>query len=238
MSTPRLLGHRGALARAPENTLASFRLAIAEGADGFEFDVRVTADGTAVLLHDTSLARTTGQGADLSETALDEVRKLDAGGWFSEDHAGERVPLLTEVLDEFLGKVPLAMEMKDNLPEADLRDVASRLHELPEAELIVASFRAEPLHSARDLVPAAPRALILRREDALPPPELQQELGLWGVFARQESVDDRFIVEARRAGLSVYAYTVNDATRATQLVASGVNGVISDDPGAVRSGLA
>ncbi|NNE43493.1 MAG: glycerophosphodiester phosphodiesterase, partial [Gemmatimonadetes bacterium] len=117
MTPPRLLGHRGALACAPENTLSSLRRGIADGADGFEFDVRVTADGTPVLLHDASLVRTTGHSADLAETSLDTVRTLDAGGWFSPGHPAEPVPLLQEVLDEFLGHVPLALEMKEVLPE-------------------------------------------------------------------------------------------------------------------------
>lgn len=237
MSRPRLLGHRGALACAPENTLASLHRALSDGADGFEFDVRVTGDGSAVLLHDSGLQRTTGHAAELAETPLETVRSLDAGAWFSPGHAGERIPLLTEVLDEFLPSVPLALEMKEVLPPEILIDVGRRLHAAPDADLLLASFLPEALERARDVVPAAPRALVLRRDTPLPETEQVQALGLWGVFARHESVDERMIVEGRRAGLHVYAYTVNDAHRATQLAAWGLDGLISDDPASVRSGL-
>lgn len=93
-----VIGHRGASDEAPENTMSAFEQALALGADGFEFDVQLTSDGHPVVIHDAMLERTTtGTGAVLATTAR-ELSRLDAGVWFGERFAGERVPLLHEVL--------------------------------------------------------------------------------------------------------------------------------------------
>jgi len=203
--------------------MASFERALADGADGFEFDVRVTADGTAVLLHDERLDRTTARQGLLREVA---ARELPA-----------EVPRLAQVLDAYFGRCALAMELKEVVPDAVLREVSRRLGATPGADFRVASFQEAPLAAARELVPAAPRALILRRGQALPNPATVGELGLWGLFLRQEDADAGSVGRARDLGLGVYVYTVNDEARARELVAAGVGGIISDDPGAVRPGV-
>ena len=91
---PRVVGHRGAAGHAPENTLAGLRKAVELGATWVEFDVVLTGDGVPVLLHDDTLERTTNGRGSIAETALADVRSLDAGSWFSERFAGERVPTL------------------------------------------------------------------------------------------------------------------------------------------------
>jgi len=93
-----LIGHRGASEEAPENTIASFGRALELGADGFEFDVQLTSDGHAVVMHDAMLERTTNGTGPVFESTLEEVRSFDAGGWFGADFVGARVPLLDEVL--------------------------------------------------------------------------------------------------------------------------------------------
>lgn len=93
-----VIGHRGASIEAPENTMAAFTRALDLGADGIEFDVQLTADGHAVVLHDAVLDRTTNGSGPVFDVDLDEVRALDAGSWFGPDFVGERVPLLDDVL--------------------------------------------------------------------------------------------------------------------------------------------
>jgi len=93
-----LIGHRGASSEAPENTMASFERALALGADGIEFDVQMTSDGRAVVIHDAMLDRTTNGSGPVFDATLDEVRSLDAGSWFGASFAGAQVPLLSEVL--------------------------------------------------------------------------------------------------------------------------------------------
>lgn len=93
-----LIGHRGASAEAPENTMASFERALALGADGFEFDVQLTSDGHAVVMHDALLNRTTNGSGPVFDSTLEEVRALDAGSWFSPSFSGAQVPILDDVL--------------------------------------------------------------------------------------------------------------------------------------------
>ena len=95
---PLIIGHRGASALAPENTLAAFRRAINDGADGIEFDVRLAKDGVAVVIHDATLERTTGSiRSRVSQLTAAELNAIDVGSWFrpsesSRSFAGEKVP--------------------------------------------------------------------------------------------------------------------------------------------------
>lgn len=235
--TTRLLGHRGASVPAPENTAAAIRLALAHGAEGVEIDVRALADGSAVLMHDADVGRTTdGEGA-LAAMSADDVAQLDAGGWKSPEFVGEAVPRLDDVLAEFLGKAYLALEMKEILPEPVLDAIGRAYRDHLGAELVLASFDARALERARDVAPAVPRTLILGPKTPFPPAELIQYLGLTGLFAPDPRTDERLVIECRRAGLSPTVYTVNDPGRAEVLAALGVEGIISDDPKALRPHL-
>src|SRR6185503_14444987 len=91
-TTPLILGHRGASAVAPENTLAAFSRAMSDGADGIEFDVRLSRDGVPVVIHDANLNRTAGVARRVSDLTAKELQEIDVGGWF--DHA-ERNPQAT-----------------------------------------------------------------------------------------------------------------------------------------------
>lgn len=98
---PVIFGHRGACAHAPENTLASFRLAFDQGADAIELDAKLSRDGEVVVFHDSTLDRTTNGTGRVDSKSLAELRELDAGSHFSEQFRGEKIPLLLEVLEEF-----------------------------------------------------------------------------------------------------------------------------------------
>src|SRR5436305_669992 len=127
---PLIWAHRGASRQAPENTLAAFSLAARLRADGVELDVQRCATGEVVVLHDDTLARTTGHIGRIAEMPWQEVRALDAGSRFSPAFAGERVPLLAEVLAtlprELYVNVELKCEAVDDrgLTEAALRVIA------------------------------------------------------------------------------------------------------------------
>jgi glycerophosphoryl diester phosphodiesterase len=95
---PLVLAHRGASAYAPENTLAAFNLAFEIGADGIELDVTLTKDGIPVVIHDDTVDRTTDGHGLIKQMTLEQVERLDAGGWFNERFRGERIPTLEQVL--------------------------------------------------------------------------------------------------------------------------------------------
>src|SRR5262249_59307691 len=103
VAPPRVIAHRGAKATSPENTLASIRQAVAEGATWIEFDVKLTSDGHPILMHDPTLDRTTNGKGNVAETTLAAIRELDAGSWFGGRFAREKVPTLEEALEVMSG---------------------------------------------------------------------------------------------------------------------------------------
>jgi glycerophosphoryl diester phosphodiesterase len=94
-----VVGHRGAMGYAPENTMASFERALELGADWIELDVHLTRDGELAVMHDETLDRTTNGTGLVKDRSMAELRQLDAGAWFGSEYAGQRVPSLDEVLD-------------------------------------------------------------------------------------------------------------------------------------------
>lgn len=109
---PLCIGHRGAAALAPENTLASFVKAVSLGVDMIEFDVQLTQDEVPVVFHDEGLERTAGDWGDLASTPLEKLKQLDAGKWFSSSFKGEKVPTLEEALHYLSGKTLMYVELK------------------------------------------------------------------------------------------------------------------------------
>src|SRR6185295_1303429 len=101
MPVPLIIGHRGASAVAPENTMAAFREAIAVGADGIEFDVRLASDGVPVVIHDSTLRRTGGLNQRVADLSSQELSKVDVGTWFAPRFANEAAPSLTELFNLF-----------------------------------------------------------------------------------------------------------------------------------------
>jgi glycerophosphoryl diester phosphodiesterase len=112
----RILAHRGFSAAAPENTLAAFRSAIEAGADGFELDVHMTKDGELVVIHDETVDRTTNGTGWIKDLTLVEIKRLDAGSWYSSQFTDERIPTLREVLDLIKdSNHTVNIELKNNL---------------------------------------------------------------------------------------------------------------------------
>ncbi len=235
---PRVIAHRGGAAGAPENTLAAFRHAHALGATWVEFDVRLTADGRPVVIHDATLDRTTsGQGAVLA-TPLAALGDLDAGEWFGPDFAGEMVPTLEEALE-----LLVEMDMGANIEikaDADLAartaaeclDVVRDVWPATAPPPLVSSFQPDALVMARDRVPQWPRGFLV---EALTDdwPRVAAAVGAWSVHAAAELMTPRHVAEVLDAGYRVVVYTVDDPGRAVNLWDWGVNAIISDRPEAL-----
>src|SRR5512140_687268 len=123
---PLVLGHRGASADAPENTLAAFRLALAQGADGVELDVWRCASGEVVVVHDEDLRRVAGLPVRVPDAPLAELRAADVGAWKGEAFRGERVPLLEEVLAALPAAV-VNVELKSRGRDLRLGDAVAKV---------------------------------------------------------------------------------------------------------------
>lgn len=233
LSRPLIWGHRGASADAPENTIAAFRLARSQGADGVELDAQRCASGEVVVLHDESLGRTARFSGLVTETPYAVVRTLDAG-------RGERVPLLAEVLEAF----PLLVNVELKCERADDRgltaEVVRVVREARAAErVLLSSFNPACLARARFLAPEIPRALLFESgqewplRSALAAPLLDAAaLHPEYVLATPDAVR-----RWRARGYAVACWTVDDPALARRLLASGVTGLITNRPGFLRAQL-
>ncbi len=161
---PLLVGHRGAMDVAPENTMSSFRAGWVGGADILELDVQLSADNQVVVFHDTDLYMKTGLSGQVGQYTADELRALDVGRYFSADFAGERIPLLADVLAWAKGRIPLMIELKQTPPhfnpELDLCTVTLvEAHEMVD-EVVMTSFDQFALYRVKQLNPRLTTSLI------------------------------------------------------------------------------
>jgi glycerophosphoryl diester phosphodiesterase len=248
LSARPVIAHRGASAYAPENTLPAFELAVQQGADALELDVRLTRDGAPVVIHDDTLGRTTDLTGPVRARTLAELRGADAGRWFTLDRGrtfpfrdtGVQIPTLAEVLWTF-PVMPVMIEVKE--PEVQ-EAVRRALIENGAAErCVVASehvgalevFRQEPFASgaAGAEISALYRAVLLRGR--APPCQyrfLSVPLRWHGL-----PVPTRAFVRAARAlGAPVHVWTIDDPATARRLWARGVAGIVTNVPGVVRQG--
>ena len=239
---PWAVAHRGASHLAPENTLSALRSALARGADMVEVDVRRSADGALVLLHDESLRRTTNVARVLPDRApwrvadltLAEIRRLDAGRWKSPTFAGEVVPTLSEAW-ELVRRAGARLLLEVKAPATQpgiMRDVARLLDERPGApgQVVVQSFDS---FAVLDLVTERPDLEV----GLLAPIGLDEltHVAPWASYVnphhRRASRD--YVRAVHEHGMRCVPWTVDAPRRIRQLIDAGVDGVISNRPGAV-----
>lgn len=214
-----VIAHRGASAYEPENTLRAFKRAVDMGADIIEFDVRLSRDGTLVVIHDETLERTTnGQGAVRSKT-LKELRGLDAG-------LGERVPTLDEVVSEIGGKVALAIEIKERGAEEGVVDVI-RGHSLLCSAFVI-SFNERVLVRVRELEPRIATGFLYIY--TLSPVRRALRCGACLLCPYHRFVTSRLVKEAEKASLHVVTWTVDDPKRGEVLRRMGVKAIATNKP--------
>jgi glycerophosphoryl diester phosphodiesterase len=208
---PLLLGHRGARATRsiPENTLASFDLCLEHGCDGFEFDVRRTADSEAVVCHDATIA-----GVRLAETRSADLGDLQAKGL---------VPALETVLRRYAGRCFLDIELKDPGLEGKVADFLRRWP--PQHGYVVSSFLPEVIVAMHRAAPEIPRGLITDKSGEQ---LLSTHLPADYLIPHWKLVDPELAREIYAAGKKMLVWTVNGTDEITRLKALGVEGIISD----------
>ena len=241
---PALIGHRGACAYAPENTLESLRTAAEMGAKWVEIDVKLTSDGVPILMHDDLLDRTTNGFGPVAERTLADLRDLEAGSWFADSFSGIKIPTLEEAIDVLLElNLGLNLEIKAcpgrevETAEATL-DILSRVWDEPD-RLLLTSWSPVALETALDMAPEWPRELPLRMEDfegnwqELADYVEAAAIALDGNACTREQVEA--IMDSER---QVLAYTINDPQRAQILRSWGVDGLLTDAPDVLAPVLA
>ncbi|GAA3754135.1 glycerophosphoryl diester phosphodiesterase [Spinactinospora alkalitolerans] len=248
-----IVAHRGASAYAPENTLAALREAHRRGADMAELDVRQTADGAFVVMHDPTLRRTTNAGAVFPERrpwrvcdfTLAEIRRLDAGSWYGPAFAGEPVPTLEEALetlkDNGLGAlVELKVRRRD--PAAALR-LIGRIAADPhwrgagaDSRLILQSFDWTALRGIAEHLPGARTAVLGTTYSRLALRRVARYASQ--VNPHHLRVSAPYVRHVHEHGLTMFSWTVNTDSAIRRVIRDGVDGIISDYPDRVAGHLA
>lgn len=246
MNPVEIVAHRGASHDAPENTVAAFKLAWEQKADGAELDIHRTRDGKIVVIHDKDTKRTCGTQLSVADTTLDELRKLDAGRWKGEKFAGEKLPLLEEMLATTpLGK-KVFVEVKCG-PEVvtELLRVLTAVGLKPEQTPVI-SFNADVIAAIKKARPALPGYWLVglkkKAEEKRTAEELiarAKELKADGLdLGATDALDGGFAAKIKGAGLRLDVWTIDDPAEAKRLTGLGVAGITTNRPAWLRQQLA
>lgn len=237
---PLIIAHRGASFDAPENTLAAYRRAWEQNADGAEGDFHLTRDGQIVCMHDRTTKRTTNQELIVSEVTLDELKQLDAGAWKGPSFANERIPTLEEILAELPADKLFFIEIKCGQEIFPAIKQAIPRSQVSAEQLRILSFNKEVIAAAKEVFPEIKRHWLVEYQRGLsmiPKPEsILSTLGEIGANGLNSSADQsvltpEFIAELRRRNLELAAWTVDDPLLARQLIDTGVQMLTTNRPG-------
>lgn len=248
MRDPLIIGHRGASATAPENTLIAFERAMADGADGVEFDIQLARDGVPVVIHDATLKRTGLRAGSISDLTSAELEKIDVGTWFNRKYparahrefANATVPTLAGVLDYFRKvEAVLYIEMKCALRDSHAlaREVVRLIHEHKlNSRVVVESFALDSIREIKRIdqgirtaalfEPTVSRPLLPKRtmiDKALSCDA--SEIALHRSFASKRTIE-----EARRRGLHVVVWTADHPSWIGRAVKHGIRAIITNQP--------
>lgn len=221
-----MIGHRGAMGCAPENTLLSIHKAIELGADWVEIDVHCVADKLLVI-HDETVDRTTNGRGKLIDYSFEELRALDAG-------LGQRIPTLQEVLEVTVGKVGLNIELKGLGTGKVLTSLLRNTPETYKNKMLVSSFLMPELEQVVRLNQHV-KIGVLAGNNINESIAWATKLKAFSIHIRLQKVTPKWVDRAHDLGLKVYVYTVNKVVQIRRMKELGVDGVFSDYPNRLTS---
>ena len=235
-SCPLIIAHRGDVSNAPENTLPAFRSAFESGADGIELDVRLTRDQQVVVFHDRGLKRIGKRKGLVTNATMDEMRELDAGGWFGPEFRGERAPTLDEVFEDLPSDYLVNVEMKAVID--GMRIIAHRVAEVIRrhqrwTSTLVASFNPISLWELRKIEPNIMRGYIWSRRH---PPPIRSRCFSHLVRAQwydpaNDSYNPRLMRTMRARGVRTLAWDVDFDCDLARMAAARLDAAVTDNLG-------
>ena len=248
---PLIIAHRGASHYAPENTIASYKLAWEQGADGAETDVHITKDGKLVCIHDDNTERTAGASNNVSDTNFEDLRKLEVGSFKEDQYKGEKIPTLVELLDIVPKGKLFYIEIKSGkdaakavpLVKADIEKSG-----IDKKQIRIISFSEEAIKATKEQMPDIEAYLLIffTRDE---------KTGEWAPTAdeiieklkacRADGVDINvtqgitkpFINQIKGAGFTYHVWTINSAHLARKYAALGADSITTDRPDFVREAI-
>ncbi|MED2942224.1 glycerophosphodiester phosphodiesterase family protein [Bacillus swezeyi] len=238
-----VIAHRGASGYAPENTMAAFDRALKMKSDYIELDVQMSKDGELVVIHDTTVNRTTDIDSQLpvpvQDLTLDELRKLDAGSYFGSEFAGERIPTFEEVLDRYKGKIGMLIELKEpaRYPGIEEKVAAAlkerRMDKPKHDKVIIQSFNFESVRKIHELLPSMPTGVLTWLSSDLTNVKLKEFSGYADyVNANLKNVaaDATLVSRIHALGMKITPWTVRSRAEVAPLLQAGVDGIVTDYP--------
>jgi glycerophosphoryl diester phosphodiesterase len=244
LKLPKVIGHRGACAYAPENTVESILTAADIGAEWAELDVMLTKDLIPVIFHDDTLDRTTNGYGNVADTLYADLQQLEAGSWFADSFSGIKIPTLEEAIEVLIDKnMGLNLEIKPTpgrereTAEAAL-DVLSRYWD-DHDRLLISSFQLSCLEVAQDMAPDWYRGVLFGDDEEMPGnwKDLVDYVEAVTVNIGRKNASRELIEDIIDFEKAVLVYTVNDPQLARQLQGWGVDAVFSDCPDAIAQNL-
>jgi len=244
-----LIAHRGASGYAPENTLPAFEKAVAMGAPACELDVHLSRDGQIMVMHDSTLERTTNGQGKVAESDSDDLRTLDAGEKFSPEFKGTRIPFLAEMIDALQGKAVLVCEIKAGIGRIEKKILDLIQEKGIEDTATIISFNTEALKNARALdreiitmyLKGSPSKTVEGKTVYLPTPlsviDEAEALDVDALNLHYQGITPELVRAAHARGFKVYAWTVNSIAKAKELLDMGVDGITGDYPDRLQTAL-
>jgi glycerophosphoryl diester phosphodiesterase len=234
LPSPVVIAHRGDSAHAPENTLSAFRMAADKGADAVEFDVKLSADGHVIVIHDQTVDRTTNGHGDVRRLPLAALQNLEAGVRFEGQFPGERIPMLDEVFETVGKRLHMNVELTNYATPGD-KLVAKvveviRRHDMQD-RVLFSSFFPGNLRKARALLPEVPRGLLAWSGwMGFPARTFGWRGDIYALHPYFSNVNVGLVQRLHTAGRRVHVWTVNAEAEMKRLIDLGVEGIFTDDP--------
>jgi glycerophosphoryl diester phosphodiesterase len=231
------VAHRGAAGYAPENTIAAFDKGVEMKADYIEIDVQRSKDGELVIIHDTTVDRTTDGTGSVKDLTFGQIRSLDAGSWKGEEFKGEKIPTFDEILERYHGKVGILIELKaPELYPGIEAQVAQKLKERnldkPQNEkIIIQSFNFESMKITNSLLPKVPIGVLTSNRAHTTEQALKEFATYADYFNPSYGIVSKELVDqVHSLGMKIQSWTVRSQEAADFLLEMNVDGIITDYP--------
>lgn len=229
-----IYAHRGSSGQCPENTMAAFKQALKDGADGIEMDVHLTRDDVPVVIHDETVDRTSNGSGFVKDFTLSSIKKLDMGSWKSQQFRSETLPTLEEFLDWMVStSLLINIELKNNIfAYRGMEKIV--LNMVMERDLldrtVFSSFNHESIYKLHLLNTDAEIAPLFARPLMVPPWDFCRELGAKGIHPNYRHVSNQLIEELHQHQLAIRPYTVNVPQFMRLLMDWDADALITDHP--------
>ena len=243
----KIIAHRGANRKAPQNTLPAFRQAIADGADGFETDVHLTKDGVPVICHNYTIDKTSDGTGEISSYTLDELKQFDFGAYFSEGYRGTPLPTLDEFLDLVGPTDAEIINIELKCPKGRMFELVNKTMEAVRRHgvldrVIISSFSPAILKIVKDIEPRCKTGFLhptampsVCRAVFINPYAILKSTRADYAHPASVTVTKLSVFIEHKMGRKVNVWTVNDEPTVRYLLACGVDGIITDMPDKVRA---